>query len=174
MKLDKKQALLLSNVLFAHLSQSPGIDLLEVEDLMSLLNDFILGESEGDGVNLTSQKSETLQKLPEKFDLEVSACELHDLKSCDNLEFEHDDEKADVCLLIDGYAEYMGVTAIKRTSKNLEIYSNGGWVKHHLPKDQVSSEWKKIFPFGKIVLITGILRGKNEVEFAPKRILGAI
>jgi hypothetical protein len=157
MKLDKKQALLLSNVLFTHLSQSPGVDQLEVEDMLNLLNDFILGKSEVDNMDCTSRDNKILSNQPEKFDLKVSACELHDLKSCDNLEFEHDDEKADVCLLIDGYAEYMGVTAIKRTSKNLEICSNGGWVKHHLPKEQVSSEWRKIFPLGKIVLITDIL-----------------
>lgn len=175
MKLDKKQVLLLSNVLFTYLHLAKTDDSrAEVTDLLDQLQDFLLtavetGDSEDedddDGLMFDDddedieddddedEAEDDAPKYPEKHDDEVSAQKLHDLSPFNGVEFEHKEDDHELSVLVDGYEEYTRVTAVKRTSKFLELFCHGEWMKQPLSKDSLPPGWKNRLKAGKVFLV---------------------
>jgi hypothetical protein len=171
MKLDKQQALLLSNVLFTYLHLSKSDDFhADVSDFMDQLQDFLLtssettddsedDEDEGDVAfnedddDDDEDEEDASPKIPEDHDDEVTAQKLHNLSPFNGVEFEHKEEDNELSVLVDGYEEFTEVTAVKRTSKFLELFCNGEWLKQPLSKDGLPSAWKKCLPTGKVLLV---------------------
>ena len=156
MKLDKKQALILSNVLFAYKQTCKYDDVSDdVYDIMNLLQDFLLSPDECAHASSTEDEDEDGEEtdeneVPETSDGFIFMQDLHDLPGFGGVEFEWNDGSLSV--LVDGYNEFDDVTAVKRTPSTLEVYCEGKWSKQNLPKKDLPSKWKKLLPSGKVLL----------------------
>jgi len=103
------------------------------------------------------EDEEESEEVPET-DGEVSAGELHELTACTSdrgqVEFEdinHDGGPAAVDVLIDGYTEYYSVTAVKRTAKALEVWTEGDWQTINVRK--FPKDWTKLLPVNQSLLV---------------------
>lgn len=154
MKLEKKQALLMSNVLFLYLNDASSEFRIDLENLYEELNKFVLS-TEVPAAVLDKSQEKTKKSKSASIDAIVSAIELHDLEFFSGLEFECDEDNEDVSLLVDGYAEHSGITAIERTSKSLQLHCGDTVHEHKIPKKSIPTSWKSLLP----------LNTKLKVEF---------
>ena len=147
MKFDKKQALLMSNVLFLYLNDDTcGNEFrIDLENLYEELNKFVLSTDVPTVVLEKTQKKSEKSKNT-SIDSIVSAIELHDLEFFSGLEFECDEDNEDVSLLVDGYAEHSGITAIERTSKALQLHCGDTVHERKIPKKSIPASWKSLLP----------------------------
>ena len=151
MKIDKKKALLMSNVIFLRLNDDKCSDFrVDLEDLYAELNDYILSGDKTESAKVEPVRTVSKVNTP-KFDEIISAIELHDLEFFSGLEFECDEDNGDVSLLVDGYAERSGITAIKRTTKSLQIHCGDVMHEHKISKKSIPDDWKSLLPLNSLV-----------------------
>ena len=155
MKLDKKQALTLSNVLFLHLNDDNcGVAQLDVEELYQSINDYLLSEdTQQKTESVKTTKSKNKVEVSAKSEVTVSASDLHELEEFSNLEFEFDDECDSLSLLVGGYAEHSDITSVKRTAKSLQVWCDGELFEQKLDKKNVPSDWKSLLPLDTVIKV---------------------
>lgn len=168
MKLNKEQALLLSNVLSCFkLSEAAQRDremLCEVTDFHEILNEFILCEDSEDDDELDD--SEEDEETDEEHDepdppaadhvyVAGKYCDLPRLRtSTGTIEFDADDESDALCLLVDGYVETEQVLRVKRNDANVfEVWHDGDWTAYTVKR--FSKAWTQAFVPNKVY---GLLR----------------
>jgi hypothetical protein len=156
MKLNKKQMLLVHNVLFSHLSNA-SIVTRDLEDLMDLLSDELIGQPDKQatmGCKNVRTDSDCVQYFDYSDEEEDEYdCELHDHEECDD----HDDEELDDQEVIeqDFLTSLQPLKAYNANSKRVKLhfYTKGG--KLHLSVDDGSVEF---------VDITAVCRRGRELQ----------
>ena len=139
MNLNKSQALLLSKVLFNHAHVYPDMFNEKMQDLLTRLNEFLVGD-EAEAEDDEEDEAED----PVHGD-KISVSDLVDLSAVNaegfHLEFEASEGgKPAVDVLLDSEVELEGVRFIRRGVDCIEFWHDASWVA--FPVKKFSKEWK--------------------------------